>query len=137
MSLPWPSDAHRDAAVYFAQAAATGPPWLAIALGVIALLGVIATATGPALAERMKRGQPPASTTAAPAVPPAVEGPVDLVREIVADLRRERDEAQERADRLADELAEERRASAVKDVELARRDARIEALVDRLERGPR
>jgi hypothetical protein len=125
----------RDAVVYVAQAASTGPPWLAIVLAGIALLSAVGVAAAPALVERVKQrgAQPPAPATT-PAPPPAVEGSVDLVREAIDDLRRERDEAQDEAVRLREELAQERAQSALKDVQIAELRLRNEYLVMRLGR---
>ncbi|MEV8439193.1 hypothetical protein AB0425_17600 [Actinosynnema sp. NPDC051121] len=130
--LAFEPGAHRDAVIYIAQAAAAGPPWMAIVVGVLALLGTIAVALGPALTERAKHARPPVVTP--PATPPAVEGSVDLVRETIADLRQEREEFQAKAERLGHELAEALKDSAAKDVEIARLTARIETLIERLGR---
>ncbi|ANZ35264.1 hypothetical protein BBK82_03415 [Lentzea guizhouensis] len=125
---------HRDAIVYLAQASATGPPWLAIALAAIATLSAIGVALAPALVERVKRGHTSAASTATPPAP-AVEGSVDLVREALADARRERDEAQQEAKDLSRELTNAHREIAERDVVIARRDAQIEALINRLGGG--
>lgn len=119
--------AQRDAIVYLAQAATTGPPWLAIALAAIATLSAIGVALAPALVERVKRGRTPAATPSA-TTQSSADGSVDLVREALTDVRRERDEAQDEAKELTRELAAANRAIAERDVSIAKRDARIEAL---------
>lgn len=123
---------HRDALVYLAQAASTGPPWLAIALAAIATLSAVAVALAPALVERAKRGH---TTTVPATTQPASEGSVDLVREALADARQERDEAQAEVKDLGKQLAAAQREIAQRDIEIARQGARIEQLIDRLGRG--
>lgn len=123
----------RDTVVFLTQAAATGPPWLAIVLAAIGVLSAVGVALAPAVVEKVKRGANPPAAGAT--TPPAVEGSVDLVREAMTDLRSERDEAQLRAERLTEQLEEARLQIGVLQVELARRDARIETLLDRLGRG--
>jgi hypothetical protein len=127
-----PMEAHRDALVYLAQAASTGPPWLAIALAGIATLSAVGVAMAPALVERVKRGRVPAAPAA---TQPASEGSVDLVREALADARQERDEAQAEVKDLGKQLAAAQREVALRDVEIAKQAARIEHLTDRLGRG--
>jgi hypothetical protein len=131
----WPitPDPRGDVVIYTAQAATTGPPWLAIALAAIAGVVALGVALAPAAVERVKRStRPEAASTP---TPPAVESSVDLVREAIDDARREREEAQIEAKRLAAEVAEVRRESAAKDVLLAEQRMRIEHLIDRLGRG--
>lgn len=63
------------------------PPWLAIVLALIALLGVM---FGPALAERVKRGsKPPDPQTAADRADTALA----MVQDAMDDLQRRLDEA--------------------------------------------
>lgn len=119
------SDAHRDAVVHLAQAASTGPPWLAIVLAIIALCGTAIVAVGPAISERAKRHK---TSTPAIAATPAAEGSVDLVREAMDDIRGEREQAQEEARQLSQQLTAARREVADRDVEIAKRDLRIQHL---------
>ncbi|UKD55164.1 hypothetical protein L3Q65_46180 [Amycolatopsis sp. FU40] len=85
-----------------------GPPWLAILLGVLTLIGVLVTAYSPVLVERIKqrRAKEPATPDSAatlPAAPAAVrrtDQALDLVSDAMADARRERDEAQDDNRRL-------------------------------------
>lgn len=128
------SDAHRDAAVYLAQTSATGPPWLAIALAVIATLSAVGVASAPALVERAKRGK--ATPSAAAVAAPTVDGSVDLVRKALDDAWRERDGAQGEAKEAARQLTAAHRVIAERDVEIARLTGRIDALIDRLGKGP-
>lgn len=125
--------AHREAVLYLAQAAAAGPPWLAIALAAIATLSAVGVASAPALVERVKRGKTP---TPATATPPAIEGSVNLVQDAFDDVRRERDEAQDEARNLAAQLTAANRVIAERDIEIAKLAARVDALVDRFGRGP-
>jgi hypothetical protein len=122
--------AHRDAVVYLAQAAATGPPWLAIVLAGFALLSALGVALAPAAIERVKRGK--ASTEAAaitsPSASPSAAGAVDLTGEALRDAWAERDEAQRRADRLQKDLTAARAENTDLKVQMARKDARIEWL---------
>lgn len=85
-----------------------GPPWLAIVLGVLTLLGVLVTAYSPVLVERIKqrRGGKDIAKPDAPVLPPApaavqrTDQALDLVGDAMADARRERDEAQDENRRL-------------------------------------
>lgn len=83
-----------------ADAASAAPPWLAIMLAALTLLGVIATAAGPALLERAKRGKASPGKEEKPTVPTAptvverTDQALDLVSDAMADARHERDEAQ-------------------------------------------
>ncbi|WP_409186501.1 hypothetical protein F9C11_20620 [Amycolatopsis sp. VS8301801F10] len=81
-----------------------GPPWLAILLGVLTLIGVLVTAYSPILLERIKqrRGKDKPGPDAAAVLPSPKPGVVrrtdqalDLVGDAMADARRERDEAQD------------------------------------------
>lgn len=80
--------------------AAGQPPWLAIVLAVITVVGVIG---GPALVERIKRGAPdPPPTPDPPPAPPPVEradAALAIVQDLVDDLQRRLDasEAERRA----------------------------------------
>ncbi|MEV6905154.1 hypothetical protein [Amycolatopsis sp. NPDC051372] len=84
-----------------------GPPWLAILLGVLTLIGVLITAYSPILLERIKlrRGKAPAKPDEPAALPAApvvqrTDQALDLVSDAMADARRERDEAQDDNRRL-------------------------------------
>ncbi|WP_116206217.1 hypothetical protein [Amycolatopsis circi] len=85
-----------------------GPPWLAILLGVLTLIGVLVTAYSPVVVERIKqrRAKEPVKadeSAALPAAPAAVrrtDQALDLVSDAMADARRERDEAQDDNRRL-------------------------------------
>lgn len=120
----------RDAAVFLAQAASTGPPWLAIVLAAIALLSAVGVALAPALVERVKRGKPAIDTPdkAALPAPPSAAGAVDLTGEALRDAWAERDEAQRRAEELQKDLTAARAEITDLRVTVARKDARIEAL---------
>ncbi|MFD5089311.1 hypothetical protein ACFWMR_01825 [Amycolatopsis thailandensis] len=90
--------------------AASTPPWLALALGVFTLLGVIATAAGPAIVERIKNAagkqkdpkpekpDPPAPST--PAVVQRTDQALDLVEKAMVDAQAARDKAQARVETL-------------------------------------
>ncbi|MEU7787651.1 hypothetical protein [Amycolatopsis sp. NPDC049159] len=92
-------------------ASAAGPPWLAIVVAALASIGVIATAFGPAIAEKVKRGKPKDEAKAAASTEPAAlptptvvqrtDQALDLVGAAMTDAHRERDEAQARAERLS------------------------------------
>jgi len=96
--------------VLAADAASSTPPWLALALGVLTLLGVIATAAGPAIVERIKNaaGKPkdakpekaeqPAPST--PAVVARTDQALDLVEKAMVDAQDARDKAQARVEAL-------------------------------------
>ncbi len=84
-------------------ASAAGPPWVAVVAAALASIGVIATAFGPAMVEKVKRGKPrqddkPASTEPSalptPAVVQRTDQALDLVGAAMADAQHERDEAQ-------------------------------------------
>ncbi|WP_410633386.1 hypothetical protein [Amycolatopsis sp. cmx-4-83] len=91
-------------------APASGPPWLAVVLAALTLLGVLGTAFGPALVEKVKRGKPKDEPKAAPSSEPAAlptptvvqrtDQALDLVGAAMADAHRERDEAQAENKRL-------------------------------------
>lgn len=82
------------------------PPWLAIVLAVLTLLGVIATAAGPAIVERIKgaAGKPkepkPETTPTTPAVVARTDQALDLVEKALLDAQDERDKAQDRVEQL-------------------------------------
>lgn len=106
----------------------TGPPWLAIVLAAIAVLGVIATAFGPALVERVKRGGAP-QQQAVPAVEPAkthaaADQSLAIVQDMVNDLQRRLDTAERRLDERDQELQQVREQLAERDRELADLHAR-------------
>lgn len=102
-------------------AADTAPvtqPWLAIVLAVLTLLGVIATAAGPAVVERIKNAgkpkdpkpeQPPSAAASAPEQAPQPSTPsivartdqaLDLVEKALLDAQEERDKAQAKNEKL-------------------------------------
>ncbi|MGW4487844.1 hypothetical protein ACWEOE_28850 [Amycolatopsis sp. NPDC004368] len=93
-----------------ADAPASGPPWLAVVLAVLTLLGVIATAAGPALVERIKVGKPAKDKGSdppalpAPAIVQRTDQALDLVAQSLTDAYRERDEAQDQVKELLREV---------------------------------
>lgn len=85
-----------------AEASAGGPPWLAIALAVIALASTAAVALAPALVERIRqrgtnKDEPPAPS-AAPS--PAADLALGMVEQALRDAWQQRDEAEARAERM-------------------------------------
>lgn len=113
-------------------APASGPPWLAVVLAALTLLGVLGTAFGPALVEKIKRGKPKdeakvvASTEPAALLTPTVvqrtDQALDLVGLAMEDAHRERDEAQVDNRRLLKENAK-----------LLRENGQLRALIYRLD----
>lgn len=93
-----------------ADAAPAGPPWLAVVLAALTLLGVLGTAFGPAVVEKVKRGKkddpPKAAASTEPAALPTptvvqrTDQALDLVGAAMEDAHRERDEAQDDNRRL-------------------------------------
>lgn len=113
-------------------APAAGPPWLAVVLAVCALLGVLGTAFGPALVEKIKRGKPKdepnvtagadPATLPTPAVLQRTDQALDLVGVAMADAHHERDEAQSDNRRLLKENAK-----------LLKENGQLRALIYRLD----
>lgn len=106
------------------------PPWLAITLAAIAVLGPIGVAYMPVVAEARKARaaarrdpQPEPPTPVTPPPPPASPPPAPpteslaLIREVLADALAQRDAANARAERLDDELTAAR-------IHIARMEAR-------------
>lgn len=119
-------------------APASGPPWLAVVLAALTLLGVLATAFGPALVEKAKRGKPKEEPKAASTEPAALPTPavvqrtdqaLDLVGAAMEDAHRERDEAQSKRD---DALAENRRLVKA-NAKLELENVKLRALIYRLD----
>ena len=116
-----------------ADAAPTaGPPWLAIVVAALASIGVIATAFGPAIAEKVKRGKPKDESKAAASTEPAAlptptvvqrtDQALDLVGVAMADAHHERDEAQTDNRRLLKE-----------NTKLLKENGQLRALIYRLD----
>lgn len=114
-------------------APAAGPPWLAVVLAVVSLIGVVGVALAPALVEKIKRGKPKEETKASavsaesaalptPAVVQRTDQALDLVGAAMVDAQHERDEAQAKAERFA-------KAKAKVDLE----NAQLRALIYRLD----
>lgn len=110
------------------------PPWLAITLAAIAVIGPIAVAYVPVVSEARKaraaaRNDPAPSPVAPP--PPPVSPPppptgeaYELMESAIADTRAQRDAALARADRLQHELNESNARLADLREKYARLDAR-------------
>jgi hypothetical protein len=113
-----------------ATAAAGQPPWVALGLAGIATLGVIATAYGPVLVERVRSRSTaradPALVVEPPPEPPRPPGQdsFDLIEDAVADYRAQRDQALARADRLQEQLDETFRDLMRARIQIARLEAR-------------
>lgn len=115
------------------SAAGADPPWVAITLAAIAVVGTLGTAYVPVLQERARARSAARADAAAeqPAVaeppppasppPPPPQDSFDLVEQAVFDAFKQRDAALARADRLQQQLDDLRTA-------LAQADARIAAL---------
>lgn len=109
------------------------PPWLAITLAAIAVLGPVGVAYMPVLQARLQARQAAGSAQgsggsheAAPASPPppplspppvAASENIALIREVMADALAQRDAANARAEKAEDELTEAR-------IHIARLEAR-------------
>ncbi|MFJ5984296.1 hypothetical protein [Lentzea sp. NPDC092896] len=135
------SPSARDGLLHMAQAATTGPPWLALALAAIGAITAIAVGFVPAVQERIKRGRSP-SDGATAGTSPAVDGSVTLVREALDDARKERDEAQDEAREFAKQLAAEQvknvRLQATvdqRDEQIRQRDEQIRQMIARFGGG--
>jgi len=111
-----------------AEATPAGPPWLVIALGVIALLTAVATTAGPVLVEKIKQRGGKDAGDAQTKPLPATDKALHLIEKSIEDLRQERDEAQDelRAEQKA--RAEDRQTMAAQAVTIATQAARIESL---------
>lgn len=117
-------------------APAAGPPWLAVVLAVVSLIGVVGVALAPALVEKVKLGKPKEQAKdeakkAASAEPSALPTPtvvqrtdqaLDLVGVAMADAHHERDEAQTDNRRLVKE-----------NTKLLRENGQLRALIYRLD----
>ncbi len=105
------------------------PPWLAITLAAIAVIGPIGVAYMPVIQERVRgraaaRADPAPPVPASPVSPPPPMDNMVLIREVLADALAQRDaantrarEADERAQQVEDELTEAR-------IRIARLEAR-------------
>lgn len=98
-----------------------GPPWLAIVLGVLALLTAAVAAYGPVLVEKAKQRKAVEEKSPAVELPRAADGALALVDEALDDLKAERDYWKAKAEACRDQD----RANAVT---IAKLEARVEAL---------
>jgi hypothetical protein len=85
----------------FAADAPAGPAWVAITLAIVAVLGTVATAFGPALVEWIKRSRNDASP-GPKTLAPAADSALALVDEAIDDLKADRDYWRKRAEECAD-----------------------------------
>lgn len=121
-----------------------GPPWVAVIVAALASIGVIATAFGPALVEKVKRGKPKdepngePKTAAASSEPAGLPTPtvvqrtdqaLDLVGAAMVDAHRERDEAQAKRDEVYGKNQQLVKANAKLELE----NAKLRALIYRID----
>jgi hypothetical protein len=85
------------------------PPWLAIVLAVIALIGVM---FGPALAERVKRGPKPSAVPDPHAAADRADAALAIVQDAMDDLQRRLNERDREVAELRRRLEKRRRDDA-------------------------